>query len=243
MDRAIVRRLVDLNRAFYEEFAAEFSASRARLHPGIVATFERWGAVSSLLDVGCGDARLGHAWVEGTLGPAWEDGRSRYVGIDNAAALLRARPRPDRRGFELREVDLVSTPWHRGVGRFGHVVSFSALHHVPGAHERAAFVRELAACLESGGRWAVSVWQILHRPRFADRIRPWSTVGLDASSVEPGDLLVDWRRGGRGVRYVHHFDEEEMVELISDNGLCVDSVWRSDGRTNDLGLYCSGRRA
>jgi len=242
VDRAIVRRLVALNRAFYEEFAGEFSASRSRLHPGIVATFERWGAVGDLLDVGCGDARVGHAWVDGTLGPAWVDGRSRYLGLDNAAALLGARPRPDQPGFDLREVDLVGTPWHREVGRFGHAVSFSVLHHVPGAAERAAFVREFAACLELGGRWAVSVWQILHRPRFADRILPWSTIDLDDDAVEPGDLLVDWRQGGRGVRYVHHFEPDTMVRLLENNGLHVDSVWKSDGRSGDLGLYCCGLR-
>ncbi len=242
MDRAIVRRLVELNRAFYEQFAGEFSASRARLHPGILTTFGRWGAMDRLLDVGCGDARVGRAWVDGTLGPTWEEGRSRYLGIDNAPALLGARPVPDHPDFDLRKVDLVGTPWHCEVGCFDHVVAFSVLHHVPGAAERDAFVREFAACLEPGGRWAVSVWQILHRPRFADRIRPWSTVGLDDAAVDSGDLLVDWRKGGRGVRYVHHFEPEDLVKLFENNGLEVDSVWRDDGRSGDLGLYCCGLR-
>ena len=86
----------------------------------------------------------------------------------------------------------------------------------------------------------MSVWQILGRPRFADRIRPWSEAGFDPVDVDDRDLLVDWRQGGHGLRYVHHFERDEIQELLTGSGLRVDSVWRSDGREGDLGLYLSG---
>jgi hypothetical protein len=32
-------------------------------------------------------------------------------------------------------------------------------------------------------------------------------VGLSANDVDPGDYLLDWRSGGEGLRYIHHFSE------------------------------------
>ena len=249
MDPAIARRLVALNRDFYEGFAGEFSASRVRLHDGILEVFRRWDAagrpVESLVDLGCGDARVGRAWIEGRLGPEWNEGRSRYLGVDFAPALLHARGPVDRPGFALAACDVTADGGAAldGTGRFTHAVSFSVLHHVPGDAARARFVRGLRDLLAPGGHWAVSVWQIAGKPRFADRILPWSTVGLDAGDLDPGDLLVDWRQGGTGRRYVHEFERSEIRKLFENNGLLVDSDFSSDGRSGDLGLYLIGRRA
>lgn len=243
MDPAIVRRLVELNRTFYERFAAEFSDSRRRLHDGIEEVFRRVPAPTALVDLGCGDARVGHAWIDGGLGPAWTPA-CRYVGVDLAPALLAARRVAWPDGATLVPLDLTGDDWSAipGAGTFSHAVSFSVLHHVPGRAAREDFVRGLRSVLAPGGHWAVSVWQIAGKPRFADRIRPWSAAGIDADAVDPGDLLVDWRRGGTGWRYVHHFEADDLVALLEDGGLTVDATFRSDGRSGDLGLYLVGRR-
>ena len=242
MDPAIVERLVTLNREFYTRFATEFADSRSRLNDGILEVFRAWGSVDSLLDLGCGDARVGHAWVDGALGIPWIEGRSRYLGVDNAGALLDVHAPPALEGWAVRPVELVPAPDLDGE-RFSHVVSFSVLHHVPGEAARLAFVRALRAALAPGGHWAVSVWQVLDRPRFRSRIVPWSEIGLDPDAVDPRDVIIDWKRGGRGLRYVHDFERAELVSLCEDNGLKVDSVGWSDGRSGDLGLYCRGRAA
>jgi hypothetical protein len=84
---------------------------------------------------------------------------------------------------------------------------------------------------------AVSVWDFLASPRLADRVVPWDTVGISEKDVDGGDYLVDWREGGSGVRYVHHFTQAELNQLAKDGGFRVIDDYRSDGENSQLGLY------
>lgn len=224
MDDAVAQRLVELNRAFYQEFAGEYARSRRVLQPGIPRAVQALGLFDRILDLGCGDGRLRRAL----------DRTVRYLGLDLSPALMEeAAAGP----AEFREVDLTQRGWSSGIGRFDAVVSFSALHHIPGRTRRQAFLREMRGCLTDGGRAAVSVWQFRHRDRFARKERPWDELGLGPTSVEPGDVLMDWRRGGEGLRYVHHYAESELVMDCVASGFMVRELYRSDGDSDDLGLY------
>ena len=54
--------------------------------------------------------------------------------------------------------------------------------------------------------------------------------------MEPGDYLLDWRSGGRGLRYVHHFDEAELEALADASRFRICSAFLSDGENGQLGL-------
>lgn len=88
--------------------------------------------------------------------------------------------------------------------------------------------------LETEGRLAFSVWDLLAIPRLRQRIVAWDQVGLNAGDVAERDYLVDWRHGGHGLRYVHQFSAEELRSLAQVGGFRVVSEFRSDG---GLGLY------
>jgi hypothetical protein len=68
-------------------------------------------------------------------------------------------------------------------------------------------------------------------------VHPWNTIGLSESDVDPGDYLLDWRQGGQGVRYVHHFSQAELEELAEAAGYEVIESYLSDGENGRLGLY------
>ena len=85
------------------------------------------------------------------------------------------------------------------------------------------------------------MWQFLHLERFQRLVVDWAEVGLDPERIESGDVLLDWRRGPRALRYVHHYDREDLVEDCSTAGLRVERVWASDGQGQELGLYVTGR--
>jgi hypothetical protein len=55
--------------------------------------------------------------------------------------------------------------------------------------------------------------------------------------VDPNDYLLDWRSGGEGLRYVHHFDEKELEELAAASNFQVSDTFYSDGEGGKLGLY------
>ena len=69
------------------------------------------------------------------------------------------------------------------------------------------------------------------------RLFPGEKIGIKESDVDPGDFLLDWRRGGFGLRYVHHFSEDELNMLAAESGFRVVESFHSDGITGDLGLY------
>jgi hypothetical protein len=88
-----------------------------------------------------------------------------------------------------------------------------------------------------GGRFIHSEWQFLNSPRLSSRIQPWEAIGLSGNEVEPGDFLLDWRQGGFGLRYVHHFSEPELAKLAEAAGFEIMETFLSDGENSRLGLY------
>ena len=239
MRRQVAGQLVRLNREFYQRFAAEFAESRTRLQPGIRRALAAVLDCRSILDAGCGDGRVAQALA----GQGWAGA---YVGVDASEAMLtRARARalgPAPAVFA--QADLADREWLACLPRpeFDAVLMFAVLHHVPGARRRARLVRQLAGLLRPGGRAAISTWQFLDNERLARKIVPWSRIGLDETDVGPDDYLLDWKRGGEGLRYACAVGEAEVRRLAQAAGLVVEGAYRSDGRSGELSLYLSARR-
>jgi len=111
------------------------------------------------------------------------------------------------------------------------------LHHLPGEALRSQTIHTVKSRLAPRGILALSVWQFLNSERLRGRIQPWESAGLLGEDVDPGDFLLDWRQGGRGLRYAHHFSEEELTGLALRNGFTVVESFLSDGEGGKLGLY------
>ncbi len=238
MNAETQQRLRELNRELYDTFAGAFSDSRAESEPGFERIVAQMAPGDRVIDLGCGQARLARLLPPGCT----------YVGVDFSAEMVRvaremlsepeARAGAGTRDIRFVTADLVSDPWEALVGGdFDWVVLRAVLHHIPGYASRRQVLARAARVLAPGGRLVVANWQFLQIERLRRRLLPWSTVGLTGEEVEPGDYLLDWRRQGHGLRYVHLIDEEEMRRLARDVGLEIVSLFRADGHTNDLTLY------
>lgn len=234
MKPAIAARLIQLNRQFYQTLAGPFSTTRQRLQPGVLRLLEDIPTKARLLDLGCGNGALaGELWRQGQRGV--------YLGLDSSARLLdearRNLPEGSRAVFLQRE--LTQAGWEKGLPEttFDLVMAFAVLHHVPGHDLRRQIAQAAGALLAPGGHLAHSEWVFMNSPRLRARIRPWKTIDLSDDEVEPGDYLLDWRRGGYGLRYVHHFDESELSILADEAGFEVRETFYSDGENSRLGLY------
>jgi SAM-dependent methyltransferase len=235
MNPGTARRLVEINRDFYTHFGASFSATRQRIQPGVRRVLARLKEDESILDLGCGNGELARELAKrGQRGP--------YLGVDFSLPLLRdAESQPE--GFSARflQADLTQlaavSDELLAVGGWSVVTAFAVLHHIPSNELRLDMLQTIRRFLKNDGLFIHSNWQFLNSEKLKARIQPWEAASLSGSEVEAGDYLLDWRSGGKGLRYVHHFTENELEALARFSGFRVVDTFYSDGDTGNLGLY------
>ncbi len=235
MNRATAERLIELNREFYTRFGDSFSATRQRIQPGVRRVLEMLKGDEDILDLGCGNG-----WFAREL--AEHGHRGSYLGVDFSLPLLRdAESHAGGFSATFRQVDLtklsVISEQLLMTDNYSLITSFATLHHIPSREIRIGILGTVHQLLKPNGLFIHSNWQFLNSDKLKARIQPWEAAAIDGSEVDAGDYLLDWRSGGKGLRYVHHFDEAELVELAQTTGFQVRDVFYSDGETGKLGLY------
>lgn len=241
MKPEIARHLIELNRRFYTDFGESFSATRGRIQPGVRRILNSLNGDETILDLGCGNGELAR-----TL--ARDGHRGVYLGLDFSLALLKeAEFQSERFSAKFREADLTQLPVISDqlsvTGYWSLITSFAVLHHIPSQSLRLDILKAVHELLADDGRFIHSNWQFLNSQRLRQRIRGWSEAGLAEADVDPGDTLLDWRSGGTGLRYVHHFSEAELAELARSSGFRVVDTFYSDGKEGDLSIYQEWRKA
>jgi SAM-dependent methyltransferase len=215
-----------------------------------------------VLDVGCGNGRLGTFLADAPRLPLV------YRGIDNSAALLafareamtgRADVQATFSEIDLVEALLASPTPTLAPSKYDLVVLFGVMHHVPGAVLRLRLMRALAARVKPGGLLVFACWRFYEQARFRERIVPWDVFNSDPPApstetpqrkaagriegeVETGDYLLDWKRGTHALRYCHHVDDSELDMLVGASGLREIERYRADGETGDANVYSIAQR-
>jgi len=244
MDDEMIERLLALNRTFYAAFADQFANSRSVSDPALTSILPYLPSRARILDVGCGNGRLALLLDRERPGCF-------YVGVDATAALI-AEARDQAAGLAHTEatfvrLDVTDASWVEeltatkpdvGDGeRFDCGVALAVLHHVPDLRLRARVLADMARLLAPEGYLIVSTWRFMAHTRMRRKLVDWTEVDVDEERLEAGDYLLDWKRGGRGLRYCHMVDEEELEELAAMGGLAVRETFRAGGREGDLSLF------
>lgn len=233
MNSATAQRLIELNREFYDHFGADFSATRQRLQPGVTRLVDSFNGDESVLDLGCGNGEFARA-----LARCAHSGS--YLGLDFSLPLLAdASDIPTGFPAQFLEADLTSSDWASNVesSKFDVITCFAALHHLPSKELRQHFIQTIHDLLTPNGRFLFSTWQFLNSDKLRARLQHWERIGLTQADVDEGDYLLDWKRGGEGLRYVHHFSESELAALADKCGFEIVDTFYSDGEGGRLGLY------
>jgi SAM-dependent methyltransferase len=236
MNDETIERLLALNRRFYASFAEHFAASRSISDPALTSILPYLPSDATILDVGCGNGRLALLLDRERPG-------STYVGVDaipelieEACAQAGQLPQTDT---TFRVADVTRPDWTEDLPQapFDCVVVLAVLHHIPDFDLRARLLRAVAGVLKPQGYAILSTWRFLAHERMRRKIVDWDEVGVDEGELEPGDFLLDWKRGGRGLRYCHMVDEEEVERLVAASGFVVRETFRAGGREGDLSLF------
>ena len=240
VDDTVAEKLVDLNKQFYQSFADHFSDTRYRIQPGMKRVIDLLPTRVNILDVGCGNGGFAHGLIQA-------DCRGRYVGIDSSFELLKIASEAFSKSSHgekkmktsFFQSDISVAGWNHALPghSFKSITAFAVLHHIPGKDMQGIVVQNIRKLILTSGRLYLSVWQPMNSERLRQRVIPWETIGLRRDSVDPGDYLLDWRRGGVGLRYVHQFSEDELSLLATQNGFRILDQFSSDGKGNRLGLY------
>jgi tRNA (uracil-5-)-methyltransferase TRM9 len=235
MDSMTAARLIEINQEFYTRFGDSFSATRYRIQPGVRQVLHMLKGNESILDLGCGNGELARELVK-------RGQRGSYLGVDFSLPLLReAEMQPS--GFSARfvQADLTKLPAFSDQfsveGGWSVITAFAVLHHIPSIELRLNILRIVNQLLKPDGILVHSNWQFLNSEKLKARIQPWEATAISGSEVDVGDYLLDWRSGGKGLRYVHHFNENELAELAKASGFSIIDSFHSDGERGNLGLY------
>ena len=228
------RRLLAINRAFYQRHAADFTRTRRQAWAGWERLLPLLRGRARLLDVGCGNGRFGRFWAGANPAGA----PLHYHAVDASLPLLREAARA-LRAFPMAKTrlewrDISSDPPRHG--RYPLIALLGVLHHIPARARRAALLRALAARLTDDGALIVTFWRFGEDARIRGRTLPWPAHLT--KQVEANDFLLPWGDGDTGaIRYCHHFDGAEERELLAESGLTLAQSFAADGASGALNAY------
>jgi SAM-dependent methyltransferase len=184
------------------------------------------------LDLGCGNGHFLRELVRrGHAAP--------LLGVDFSLPLLRdaqSTPGVSFREVELSQFSVVSNQLLI-TDNWALITAFATLHHIPSRELRLDMLRTVRKLMKEDGKFILSNWQFLNSTKLRSRIQPWDKVGINETDLDEGDYLLDWRGGGEGLRYVHHFSAEELLGLADQTKMRVTVSFPSDGDGGNLGLY------
>lgn len=233
MDPRLVKRLLAINREFYIQFAHDFSGTRSAERIDVSHFMPYLHDDLNVVDAGCGNGRLAERLDHAGLA-------LKYVGFDATTQLIEVA---NSRIPALRKVsaaflilDVTAPGWSRALeahAPFDAAFALALLHHIPGVELRRHFLRSIRTLLRPGGILLMTNWRFMQSERLRRKQVPWQTLGIDEDDVEPGDALIDWKRGGTGFRYVHEFTPEELVSLALESGFQV----LDQHKAEDLNLF------
>lgn len=245
VDERIARELIALNRRFYAEHAASFSATRGAAWEGwrrVVDVAREHGALGTgarVLDVACGNLRFEKLLLSETDGASFE-----FHAVDSTPAL--ALPSVVAEAVEFRCADVLDDPAAlEDLPAADLTVCFGFLHHVPTHARRKSLIRQLSAATRPGGIAAISFWQFMDDARLARKadetmeraIASPPFEGFSPAALNEGDHLLGWQDDERAFRYCHHTTDEEIDALVA--ALSAEEIERfsADGASGRLNRY------
>lgn len=236
MKQGVVEKLNNVNKMFYQKIGTHFDDTRNFYWKGWEKLLEVLpnDFNGNVLDIGCGNGRFGSFLIE-SFGDVVN-----YTGIDNSKVLLDAAN--DRfselDNINLHEFDFVDRELSEYTSEnYDLITIFGVMHHIPSIEKRSQLLKSSYDLLKIGGFLVFTTWNFAEDEKYKDRIIDWSQVGLTKSDIDPGDYLLEWKRGKDAIRYCHNMDQTEVGTILDMLGMPLHSSYQNDGKSGVLNTY------
>lgn len=266
VDKHTEEVLLQLNKDFYDTYAASFSRTRDAAWEGweqLLYPLSEQAPFDNLrvLDVGAGNLRFAaflHAHVLGKLAR-----RITYVAVDGCRELLDRGALGLREAFTDADAAAFSVRTLEGDVRalsevvadesaFDLVVAFGLMHHLPRVDTRVELMEQMRGLLSERGLIVVSFWRFLDEEARAEKARKQTAEALTlnasartlgAEKLASSDCLLGWQGASDVPRYCHSFTDEDISVCTLGVEVCCVNSWEGDGKSHRLNAYRAYRHA
>ncbi|OGZ39743.1 MAG: hypothetical protein A3B04_01740 [Candidatus Portnoybacteria bacterium RIFCSPLOWO2_02_FULL_39_11] len=231
MDINEAKKIMELNKHFYNLLAEDFSRTRANIWEEFKSLGEYWQDRDQVLDLGCGNGRF--------YDLVCRPGKNiKYFGVDNSERLIAMAKQNYPQGQFILN-DGLELPF--GDEFFDKVLCIAVLHHLPGYDLRREFLRQARRVLKKDGLLVLTTWFAAPGKRRWRNLLKYSWLKIiGRSKLDWGDFYEPW--GNKGVRYFHNFSAKEMRNLLEDVGFKIESIGFLTRKSGEKNLVVVARK-
>jgi SAM-dependent methyltransferase len=164
-----------------------------------------------ILDWGCGNGRLLFLL---------QDFDIHYIGTDQSIELIKIAQNVWKEQIESGKAQFFCTEQekHFPVDYFDLVFMIASFHHLPDTESRMNLLKKIYKEMKPGGKLIMTNWN-LESDWAQDKLqKDWEKIGEN-------DFLIPWKNQQGELmakRYYHHFNKEELEDLLSQSGFMVE---------------------
>lgn len=229
MKPTTAQKLLKINREFYEKFALSFASTRNNLWEKEILDFcAKIKPKSSILDLGCGNARLYQILSNQSI---------KYLGIDSSKNLIAMNQ--ERYGNNLFKIGdgLKLTIKNK----FNYVISIAVLQHIPSKKLQLQFLKNIYTSLKPKGKILITIWN-----RWQDKYKKYFNTDKPFDDMDFADIMIPWR-GNKNARFIHAFKPDELHQLAEESGFknikCFTSKYgRKTNINKGFNIYLIGKK-
>ena len=200
MKLSTINKLIKLNKDLYESQASQWAKTRTDLwEQPIVDIVRSIPSHSSVLDLGCGNARLYQILRQINID---------YLGIDPSKKLIQI----DKTNYPDAKFKIGDALKLGYKNKFDYIVSIAVLQHIPSVKLQSKFLNNCYNSLKKNGKLVLTVWN-----RHQLRYEKYFLASKLYSDMQKNDLLVPWKDSGYS-RYIHAFTTSELANLAKNVG-------------------------
>jgi SAM-dependent methyltransferase len=204
--------IIAKTREDYNRIAQHFSDTRYDKKTTILEQFKDYIKNGQyILDWGCGNGRLLFLL---------QDFDIHYIGTDQSIELIKIAQNVWKEQIESGKAQFFCTEQekHFPVDYFDLVFMIASFHHLPDTESRMNLLKKIYKEMKPGGKLIMTNWN-LESDWAQDKLqKDWEKIGEN-------DFLIPWKNQQGELmakRYYHHFNKEELEDLLSQSGFMVE---------------------